>query len=91
MEHYIPVECPHCSSRDINKNGHRPNGTQRWRCNGCKKSFQLSYRYNAYHPGVKDQIIDQTLNSSGIRDISRNLKISQGTVIKVLKKKRAAK
>jgi transposase-like protein len=80
------IECPHCGSLDLQKNGHSENGTQRWRCNGCRKSFQLTYRYNARKPGVKEQIDELTLNSSGVRDIGRILKISTNTVIARLKK-----
>ena len=46
---------------------------------------------NACRPGVKEQIEKQTLNSSGVRDISRNLGIAKGTVISELKKKRQRK
>jgi transposase-like protein len=73
------------------KNGHSENGTQRFLCKSCKKSFQLDYAYNAWRPGVKEQIETQTLNSSGVRDISRNLGISKSTVISELKKKRRKK
>ena len=64
------VKCRHCQSEYIAKNGHRGNGTQRWRCNSCRKSFQLGYTYNAHKSGVKEQIIEQTLNSRGVRDIA---------------------
>jgi transposase-like protein len=70
----------------LQKNGKSPNGTQRWRCKECKKYFQLEYRYNAYIQGVKEQIIEMTLNCSGVRDIGRVLKINKNTVISVLKK-----
>jgi len=72
--------------RRFSKNGHSENGTQRWRCNSCKKSFQLSYKYKAWEPGVKEQIMELTLNSSGVRDISRSLHINKNTVISELKK-----
>lgn len=91
MLHQIPIECRHCGGQDVVKNGHRSNGTQRWRCNGCKKSFQLRYTYHAHKPGVKEQILEQTLNSSGVRDISRNLKIDKNTVIATLRKKSHSK
>jgi transposase-like protein len=71
---------------DIVKNGHSENGSQRWRCNKCRKSFQLDYRYNARKQGIKEQIAALTLNSSGVRDISRILKISRNTVTSELKK-----
>ena len=87
MKQYQQVFCPNCESDDLVKNGHRENGTQRYRCKSCSKSFQTDYTYNAWKPGVKDQIDEQTRNSSGVRDIGRNLKMAKGTVISHLKKK----
>ncbi len=87
MIHYQKITCRYCESEQVVKNGHRSNGSQRFRCLQCLKSFQLAYKYNAHKPGIKEQILEQTLNSSGVRDISRNLKIAKGTVIKDLKKR----
>ena len=87
MQHYKQINCPQCTAKDLVKNGHSENGTQRYLCKSCGKSFQADYTYNAWQPGIKAQIDKQTLNSSGVRDISRNLKIAKGTVIKHLKKK----
>ena len=86
MKHYHIIRCTFCGSEDLVKNGHSENETQRWRCNSCKKSFQLSYKYKAWEPGVKEQIMELTLNSSGVRDISRTLHINKNTVISELKK-----
>ena len=86
MEHKEVTHCVYCQDTDLVKNGHSENGTQRWRCKHCRKSFQLVYSYHARKPGVKEQITELTLNSSGVRDISRILKISQNTVISELKK-----
>lgn len=86
MKHYHKIACPFCTSDDLVKNGHNPRGEQRWRCNKCKKCFQLSYKYNAWKPGIKEAIIQQTMNSSGVRDIGRNLQINKNTVVAVLKK-----
>ncbi len=87
MKQSKQIFCPHCQSGDLIKNGHSENGTQRFRCNVCKKSFQTDYSYNAWKPGIKQKIDDQTLNSSGIRDIARNLGINKNTVIAHLKKR----
>jgi transposase-like protein len=89
MLHQVSVKCIHCGSEDLAKNGHRTNGDQRWRSNSCKKSFRTLYRYKADEPGVKEQIVELTLNSAGVRDIGRTLKISKDTVCRVLKKKPA--
>ena len=86
MKHYHVVKCTFCDSEDLVKNGHSENTTQRWQCNSCKKSFQLEYRYNAWKPGVKEQITELTMNSSGVRDLSRTLQINKNTVIAELKK-----
>ncbi len=86
MKQYIKILCPYCDKDDLVKNGHSENGTQRYRCNDCKKSFRSKYICNAWRPGLKEQIEKQTLNSSGVRDISRNLDISKNTVISELKK-----
>jgi len=86
MKQYINIKCRYCQSDDLTKNGHSENRTQRYRCNTCKRSLQIEYRYNAWKPSIKEQIELQTLNSSGVRDISRNLKISKSTVTSELKK-----
>ena len=87
MKHFLPILCPVCSSDDLTKNGHNKNSAQRYRCKACRRSFQHQYTYKACQPGIKDLIITQTLKSSGVRDISRNLGISKDTVTAVLKKK----
>ena len=87
MKQFTQITCRYCSSIDLVKNGHDTNGAQRYRCNNCKKSFRETYSYNAYKEGVKAKIDELTLNSCGVRDISRTLKISQNTVIRHLKKK----
>ncbi|BDC99223.1 transposase-like zinc-binding domain-containing protein [Persicobacter psychrovividus] len=87
MRHYTEITCKHCQSNDIVKNGHRSNGDQRWRCKSCRKSFQVTYRSNAYVPGIEDKIDEMTLNASGVRDIARVLKISKYKVMSHLKKK----
>ena len=48
----------------------------------------LNYQYNAYEPGVKEQLVEMAINGSGVRDTARVLKISKGTVISTLKKSR---
>jgi transposase-like protein len=86
MIHHQEIQCPHCGGNDLQKNGKSGGVTQRWFCKGCKKYFRLEYRYNACRQGVKEKIIEMTLNSSGVRDTGRVLKISKDTVTAVLKK-----
>ena len=80
------IKCIHCNSENIVKNGKRKNGTQCLLCRRCNRAFQQEYTSNGSKPETKMLIIKMSLNGSGIRDISRVLGVSQGTVIAVLKK-----
>jgi len=88
MKHLRTILCRYCNTSDLQKNGKDRNKKQRYRCKSCKKNFILDYTYNAYAPGVKEQIDKMLLNSSGTRDIGRALKISKDTVTAHIKKKR---
>ena len=87
MKHFIQQHCPHCNGGDIVKNGRRSNGTQRWLCNICKKSFQFEYKTIGKSLGIKDKIDSMLLNGSGTRDICRVLDISKKMISDHIKKK----
>ena len=80
MIHKEEKYCVYCSSADLVKNGKCPSGSQRWRCNSCKKGFRFDYRYNARKQGVRKKIIEMILYGSRVRDIGRVIKISKDTV-----------
>jgi IS1 family transposase/transposase-like protein len=87
---FIAVQCPHCLSEQIVKRGKTRRGTQRYLCqnSACTQgSFLLDYRNRGCLPEVKHQIIDMSLNASGIRDTARVLRISTDTVLRELRKK----
>ena len=87
----IAVKCPVCGGKDMSNNGKSRQGVQRYLCNAkeCSgKSFMLEYKNNGCKPGIEKQIIDMTSNASGIRDISRNLKISTDKVMSTKKQKK---
>lgn len=86
MKHVEIIQCTYCQGEDLRKNGHSPNGTQRWHCKGCNKFFQREFTHRGRLSDVKEQIIDMTLNGSGIRNIARSLRISPHTVINEIKK-----
>jgi len=89
----IPVLCPHCHSDQVIKGGKTKVGQQRYKCQNtdCPHySFQLDLLYKGRAPAIKEQIVNMSLNGSGIRDTARVLKISPTTVINTLKKTRVA-
>ena len=90
----IPVACPHCQTdKDVIKNGKTAQGKQRFLCRSqsCRgRSFMLNPSYPGRTPAVKEQIVEMSLNGSGIREISRVLHVSTRTVIGELKKTKSA-
>ena len=79
------IDCKYCGNPCI-RNGIEKNGKQRFRCKACKKSQQLEYRYNAYHPDLDQNIIALTKEGVGIRGTARLLGISPTTLISRIKK-----
>ncbi len=67
---------PHCLSEQIVKRGKTRRGIQRYLCQNiaCTQgSFLLDYHNRGCLPEVKHQIIDMSLNASGICDTARVL------------------
>ena len=90
----VAIECPHCQSTKVTKYGKSPVGKQRYRCQNADcpyrtfvlSQFVLSQTYPGRTRQVKQQIVEMTLNGSGVRDIARVLHVSPTTVIQELKK-----
>jgi transposase-like protein len=81
----IPVMCPYCQSEEsVVKNGRSAAGKQRFLCRSqlCQgRTFGLNPSYPGRLASVKAQIVEMTLNGSGVRDIARVLHVSTRTVI----------
>jgi transposase-like protein len=83
------VRCRHCQREAVVKYGKASNGKERFRCQQTVqwgRTFLRSYAYPGCFPTVKQQIVEMTLNGSGIRDIVRVLQVGPNTVLKELKK-----
>ena len=92
MTVWLPVECPQCHSTEVVKHGKSAVGKQRYRCQNSNcpyRTFVLTQTYPGRTREVKQQIVEMTLNGSGVRDIARVLHISPTTVIQELKKTRS--
>jgi len=77
----VMIKCKYCE-KPCSKNGFQLNGTQKYRCKGCKKYCQTQYHYRAYEKHISDDIINLNNEGMGIRSMARFLKISHSTVIK---------
>lgn len=73
------MKCRVCDIKCV-KNGFQSNGKQRYFCGLCKKSQQKQYTYQACKKATNKQIYTLLINSCGITDISRILRISKLTV-----------
>jgi transposase-like protein len=83
------VQCPHCQSDAVVKYGRASNGKERFRCQQREdrgRTFLRTYTYPGRLPHVKRQIVEMTLNGSGVCDIVRVLHVGPNTVLKELKK-----
>src|ERR1700757_1914301 len=84
----ITVSCPDCPSTQVIKAGKQPNGTQRYRCQNptCERTiFQLPHVAQGRLPESQRQSVEMALNGSGMRDTAGVLRVSPGTVLRVLK------
>jgi IS1 family transposase/transposase-like protein len=78
------INCPHCQSVKVVKNGHKKDGTQNFMCKFCSKQFIASYSYKGANPTLKAAIIRHLERNNGIRDTAVLLQISPRTVMRAL-------
>jgi transposase-like protein len=69
----VQVQSPDSQHAEVVQYGKQTNRTQRYRCDnfdGPRTIFLLQYRDKGRLPAVQQQIIDMTLNGSGVRESS---------------------
>jgi len=84
------VVCPYCHGDQVVKRGKTDTGKQRYRCHNpeCEhQSFLLDPADKGRLPEIKQQVIEMSLNGSGILDTARVLQIGTATVMQELKKR----
>ena len=80
----IKVQCPHCESPNVVKNGTKSTGKQNFLCRGCRKQFQYAYQHKGADPNVKRQVLSSLIHGGGIRDNSAVFNVSQLTVLRLI-------
>jgi len=86
FEVLIKINCPHCQSSQVVKNGKKKNGSQNLLCRSCGKQFQPLYENKGADPAVRRLILRLLERNDGIRDIEQVLEISRNCVLKTLLK-----
>lgn len=80
QKYNLKIKCPRCNSSFFKKNGHK-NGTQRYLCNSCKKSFSITTNTILNHLKIKywqlKEFIKCLLDNKPISEISQQVKMSK--------------
>lgn len=75
-EHNITLSCPHCSSSKYVSNGQNANGTKKYKCKQCGKSFTASvntiFEGTSYSWDEMVDIIYMMIRNLSMIDISAN-------------------
>ena len=77
----IKINCPHCQSSKVVKNGKKKNGGQNLLCRNCRKQFLGQYQKKGADPALKQLIIKLLARNSGVRDIEALLEISRKCIL----------
>ena len=82
----ITINCPHCHSDNIVRNGKKYNGPQNYRCKKCGKQFISDHErtYLGSSSWILSKIKIMLVRGIGIRDISVILSISVKKVLETL-------
>jgi transposase-like protein len=83
----IIVRCPHCDSPAIVKNGHAPNGKQKYRCRACHRQSREKPTPHVTADARREEILRAYQERSSLRGLARTFKVSRNTVTAWIKKK----
>ena len=82
----ITVYHPYCGGEEIIRNGHAPNGKQKYLCHKCNRQSRENPTPNVYSEEKKEEIVRAYEERSSLRGLGRVFGVSRPTVIKWLKK-----
>ncbi len=82
------ITCYHCGSEQLVKNGHDPQGKQRYLCRTCGRASLDNPASVGYSEAEKAKILRAYEERSSLRGLARTFGVSRNTVSAWLKKKR---
>jgi transposase len=75
------VKCPHGHRSDQQvKVGFNPSGSQRYRCNGCRRKYTPEPAAHGYSEAIRRQALQLYIDGMNYRRIARHLGVSHQTV-----------
>jgi transposase-like protein len=81
------VECSHCQSTDVVRNGRTRNGKQRFLCHACGRNFRENSQAVGYSEERKHEILRAYEERSSLRGLERTFGVARQTVAVWLKKR----
>ncbi len=81
------ITCYHCGSEKLVKNGHDPQGKQRYLCRSCGRASLENPAAVGYSEEKKAEILRAYQERSSLRGLARTFGVSRTTVTAWLKKK----
>jgi len=74
------IRCPECGSNWCVRNGHHPNGKQKFICKDCGRSFTQEAERSKHPLKKKEQALKMLAEGMSISAVSRVLEIPEGTI-----------
>ncbi|HEY1349543.1 MAG TPA: IS1 family transposase [Ktedonobacteraceae bacterium] len=85
----IVLQCPFCKSNNIVRNGHSPNGKQKYRCRDCKRQTRENPSPRGYSEEEKAKILQAYDERKSLRSLKRIFGVERNTVSKWIKQRQA--
>ena len=76
----LTLQCAHCHSINIVRNGLAPNGKQRYLCRDCSRQSRDNPTGNAYSEERREEILRAYEERSSLRGLTRTFGVSRNTV-----------
>ena len=80
------INCRHCGSSSLKKNGKNSCGSQRYRCKDCSKTFCLVDKRLKHSPQKRLKVMKMYLEGVGIRSIERLESVSNVLILYWIRK-----
>lgn len=87
VEKRVVVQCYHCESERIVRNGMTRNGKQRYKCHDCGRCSREDLSPPRYSEERKAEILRAYQERSSLRGLERTFGVSRATVSSWLEKK----
>src|SRR5712692_6243371 len=86
----ITLHCAHCGSDALVRDGHAPNGKQKYRCHTCGRRSRENQTPNAYSEARREEILHAYQERSSFRRPTRTFEVAPATVSSWIKKSSSA-